>query len=98
MNLSFDQRQALENLWRARLEAALMRYQAATAEYRKMLEEEGEEESLTPESTNAVVRALQSESDARIEYERVLRTFTELTMYDKMPEGRAAAASGGGWS
>ncbi|MGC4053366.1 MAG: hypothetical protein QM757_29035 [Paludibaculum sp.] len=95
VDLPQDQRQELEDSWRARLEVASIRYQAATAKYRRMLEEQNDEAPMGPESTDALVRALQAESEARIEYGRVLRTLTDLTMYDKLPDGHGAESSGG---
>lgn len=94
MNLPRDQRLELEESWRSRLHAASVRYQAATERYRRMLEAQSDEIALMPASTDAVVRALQEESEARVEYGRILRMFTDLTMYDKFPDGESAAASG----
>ncbi len=93
MNLPRDQREELEESWRSRLQAASIRYQAAAEHYRRTLEEHSEEAALMPESTDAVVRALQEESEARVEYGRILRMFTELSMYDKLPEGGPATTS-----
>lgn len=94
MNLPRDQRLELEESWRSKLQAASVRFHAATERYRRMLEEHSDELAMMPASTDAVVRALQEESEARVEYGRILRMFTDLTMYDKFPEGESAAASG----
>ncbi|MBN9662644.1 MAG: hypothetical protein J0H49_30880 [Acidobacteria bacterium] len=89
MELPRDEREELEKSWRARLQEASLRYQAATHQCRRILEEQSGEEALPPESSDALVQALQAQSEARIEYGRVLRTLTDLTMYDKLPEGRS---------
>lgn len=94
MNLPRDQRLELEETWRSKLQSASIRYQAATERYRRMLEEQSEEIALMPASTDAVVRALQEESEARVEYGRILRMFTDLTMYDRFPDGESPAAPG----
>lgn len=94
MNLPRDQRLELEESWRCKLQAASARYQAATEKYRRILEEQDEEVEPKPTSTAEVVRALQEETEARVEYGRILRMFTNLTMYDKFPDGDSAAASG----
>ncbi|MGJ5818836.1 hypothetical protein [Paludibaculum fermentans] len=86
--------QQLESL-RVQLEAASMRYKAATAQYRDMLEAQTEEAAQGPEATDALVRCLQAEAEARVEYGRILRMFTDLAMHGEVPQARSAAAADG---
>jgi hypothetical protein len=63
-------RQELEERWRLRLERAQGRYQAATAQYRRMLNEQPE--GLTPIADSPVSQAREAESQALAQYARVL--------------------------
>lgn len=97
-------RRELEDTWRIRLEQAMSRYRAANQEYRALLESSPEGRPTSPESPLAQAR--QAESDALAEYTRVLRIFSDLTIYGKLtglwpdgvptpniePKSRAAAA------
>src|SRR6266536_3129140 len=77
-------RYQIEEAWRARLEQALERYQAATHAYRKLLREEAGGRPPSPDSP--LVQARQAESDALMEYSRVLRIFTHLTIHGTLPD------------
>jgi hypothetical protein len=84
-------RQTLEDSWRLRLEEAQARYQKATERYRRLLQEQPDGISHDPKGALALAR--QAESEALAEYCRILRTFTELTVYRKVPEERSGADS-----
>lgn len=82
-------RQELEDTWRRRVEESQQRYQAATTEYRRLLQEEPDGRPHGPDS--ALARARQEESDALMEYSRMLRVFADLTVHGKLPEERYGA-------
>ena len=63
-------RQELEERWSLRLERAQGRYQAATAQYRRLLNEQPE--GLTPIADGPVSQAREAESQALAQYARVL--------------------------
>ena len=86
-------RQTLEDSWRLRLEETQARYQKATEDYRRLLQEQPDGALHDPKGALALAR--QAESEALGEYSRILRAFTELTVNGKVPEGRSAAGSGG---
>jgi CheY-like chemotaxis protein len=93
------ERQKLEELWRARLDHAVKCYQAATNEYRNLLQEEPDGRPPSPDSPFA--RARQAESGALMEYSRVLKIFTDLMVHGKTPDEYArdsAVPSAGGVS
>ncbi len=82
-------RQKLEE-WRLKLQEAKERYHAATALYRKILQERPE--GRAPSPNDSLARARQAESQSLAEYTRVLRIFTELTVHGKAPEEQSAAS------
>jgi len=84
-------RHELEEAWRRRLEQTLHQYRGATTEYRKLLQEEPDGRPPSPDS--ALARARQAESEALMEYSRVLRIFTDLTIHGKSPEETPSASS-----
>jgi CheY-like chemotaxis protein len=82
-------RQELEAAWRAKLEEARRRYDAATGEYRTLL-------SATPGTPPSdpdceLSRARKAESEALAEYSRVLKVFSRLAIDGKLPEDASAA-------
>jgi hypothetical protein len=77
----------VEEFWASKLEEAFHRYRAATVEYRKTLKEQA---GLPPGPDGALERTRQAEAAALAEYKRVLRVFTDLTLYHKMPEEPSA--------
>jgi hypothetical protein len=84
-------RQTLEDSWRLRLEEAQARYHKATDWYRRLLQEQPDGMSHDPKGTLAIAR--QEESEARAAYSRILRAFTELTLYGRVPAERSVAVS-----
>ena len=79
-------RDELEDSWRARLENARTQHRLASEDFQKALQEQGSGLTLAPDEPYAVRLARQRESDARKEYMRVLRMFSDLVMHDKIPE------------
>jgi CheY-like chemotaxis protein len=77
-------RHELDDTWRARLEESQRQYQNATNRYRKLLAEE--RDGQPPRADSPLTRARQAESAALMEYARVLRLFTDLTVQGKLPE------------
>jgi hypothetical protein len=86
-------RQDLEESWRLRLEETQDHYSEARERYRELLHERPG--GLAPSPDRALTLARQAELQARTEYTRVLRIFTDLTVYGKMPAERLAASVGG---
>lgn len=84
-------RQTLEDSWRLRLEETQARYQKATEDYRRLLQQQPEGAPRDP--NGSLMLARQVESEALAEYTSVLRVFTELTVNGKIPEARSAAGS-----
>ena len=91
VTFSMAERQELEDTWRQRLEQLREKYRAASDIYRALLRKEPEGETPSPDSPLA--RARQAESEALLEYSRVLRLFSDLTLYGKLPEEEPAASS-----
>jgi CheY-like chemotaxis protein len=85
-------RQELEESWRARVEAAHTQYQAASKQYRELMQ--GRPDGLPPNKDDAVALAREAESYALAEYTRVLHIFSELTAQGKMPEEEARGKFG----
>ncbi len=82
-------RQKLEEIWRSKLEEAELRYKAATNEYGKLLEKTPD--GLLQQPNGALVRARQAQTEALVEYNRVLRVFTDLIVSGKQPEEQSGA-------
>jgi hypothetical protein len=74
----------MEDSWRERLEETQARYQKATEQYRRLLQEQPRGSS--NDLDGPLVFARQQEAEALAEYTRVLRLFTDLTVKGKMPE------------
>ena len=77
-------REGLEDLWRLKLDGANRRFQAASAQYKRLLAETPE--SLASDGSSPLTRARQARSEAKNEYSRVLKIFTELTISGRIPE------------
>ena len=86
-------RQKLEEFWRGKLQEAQEQYETATAEYRKVLQDQTEGQNPSP--NGSLARAHQAESDALAEYTRVLQVFTELTVHGKVPEEEPSVSADG---
>jgi len=87
-------RQDLERDWRFRFVMARERYQTASRRYRKLLREKPE--GLTPRHDDPVAIARHEESEALAEYTRILKLFTGLVLYGRIPEEQLAAQANGG--
>ncbi len=88
-------RPELEELWRSKLVKVRTQYQEAAAYHRKLREEAVER--YPPSSwygSDAIVGARRAEVDALAEYMRVLKIFTDLTVYGKLPVERTPANGG----
>ena len=86
-------RRDLEECWLLRLEETQDHYSEARERYRMLLHELPG--GLAPSPDRALALARQAELQARTEYTRVLRIFTDLTVHGKMPAERLAASVGG---
>lgn len=84
-------RHEMEVIWRARLEQSLQQYLVATREYRGLLREEPD--GRPPGKDSPLARARLAESQALLEYSRVLGIFNDLAAYGKLPEERAFEAA-----
>src|SRR5260370_5648369 len=89
-------RREVEDSWRLRLEETQGRYREAKEQYRKFLQAQPDGRPHSPNGALALAR--EAESQARVEYTRVLRLFTELTVNGKMPEERSVGGSNGVWN
>jgi len=87
-----NRRRQIEESWWLRLQQAQTRYRTATAQYRRMLNQQPEGQ--TSSVDYSLLRAREAESQARAEYRRVLAIFTDLTLYGKIPEEQST----GGWA
>jgi len=88
-------REQLDESWRLKVEEASGRYRDASAQYRKMLEQQTDAATRGPDASGALMRARQAQSQALAEYSRLLRIFTDLTVHGKAPEEQPAAGSNG---
>ena len=75
----------LENIWRLRLEEAAKRHKAASVDFKKILDEIVGGGDVPPDGSLAVRKARLHESAARREHMRILRQFTDLILYGKVP-------------
>jgi hypothetical protein len=75
----------LETIWRQRLTRAEQRLSRAVAESKRVLSEFQEGIMVPPDGSLAVRNVHLEESRARQEYMRVLRAFTDLTLYGMTP-------------
>lgn len=85
-------REELENRWRTKVEQAKERYQVATKQYDKLLEES---RGLTPAENSALLSARHEQSDALADLQRLLAIFTELTVDGRIPEEASTANAHG---
>lgn len=76
----------LETLWRDRLSKAEERLARAVADSKRVLADFQEGIMIPPDGSLAVRNVHLEESRARQEYMRVLRAFTDLTLYGVTPE------------
>lgn len=72
----------VEGIWRLRLEKALQAYRSATAEYEKLLPRQPNGLSQTDP---LLVKARSAQSDAFLEYSRLLGVFGDLVFHGKLP-------------
>jgi hypothetical protein len=75
----------LETVWRQRLTNAEERLARAVADSKRVLAEFQEGMMIPPDGSLAVRNVHVEESRAREEYMRVLRAFTDLTLYGVTP-------------
>jgi hypothetical protein len=85
-------RHELEDTWRARLDESRRQYQEASTGYRGMLDEKSDGQP--PGMDSPLAHARQAESKALLEYCRVLRIFSGLTVHGKLPQQSFDAACG----
>jgi DNA-binding CsgD family transcriptional regulator len=79
-------RTKLQELWRERLESAADRYRVASLEFQNAVDVVSKGLSVYPDGSYAVKKARIAESVTRDEHMRVLRIFTDLILYGKVPE------------
>jgi len=81
-----------EESWHLKLLEAHSRYQAATAQYRRILNERPD--GLSAGLDGSLSHARETESQALAEYMRVLAIFTDLTTHGKLNVEASAEGSG----
>jgi hypothetical protein len=74
----------LEEAWRLRLEEALVAYRCATSEYEKLSARQQTNGRL-PEPDSPLAQARSAQSDAFLEYTRILGVFSDLVIHGKLP-------------
>lgn len=79
-------RQEIEELWRRRLAEEKARYEVAVARFQTASEDFRNHHTTPPDGGFGVHLAITAESNARKEYMRVLRLYTDLLLYGKIPE------------
>jgi hypothetical protein len=87
-------RQKTIEFWRLRLEEAHERYETASAQYRRLLEEKPKDSMAGPDGKLAQARDMVSET--LLEYSRLLRIFTQLTLNGTLPQEHEATGGNGG--
>ena len=90
---SSDTRQDVEEYWRRRLEESQVRYRKATEHYRKLLQEQPKGAPYNPNGALALAR--QAESQALADHTRLLRIFTQLTVYGQIPNHQSVIGPDG---
>lgn len=83
-------RREMEEFWRVKLEEANERYQAASANYERLLRETPE--ALRPGKNALLGVARRARSQAQTEYVSLLKKFTDFIVHGRIPEERSAAA------
>ncbi|PWU03565.1 MAG: hypothetical protein C5B51_18680 [Terriglobia bacterium] len=71
------------------MQAAHGRYRAALERYRSALAKQESVSPPPPDAELAVMCAMREQSRSIEEYMRVLRIFTDLTLYGKIPEDQS---------
>jgi hypothetical protein len=79
-------RKDTEEQWRVRLADARGAYESAVAQFRSASEDFRSRTLPTPDGGLGVHLAIAAETNARKEYMRVLRVFTDLVLYGTHPE------------
>ena len=74
-----------EEIWRDKLRQADIRYQLASVQYRQS-QAEFLNGSVSPDGECALRKALRAENEARADYIRVLRLFTQLILHGERPD------------
>jgi hypothetical protein len=81
------QRYEIEDIWRAKLDAAFDRFSAASEEYRRILESRTDTGPAL--SDDSLERARKIRTEALAECSRLLHIFSDLTLHGKKPEESA---------
>ena len=93
MSQSAGSHSELEMLWQARLEQAARRHGMANVRYFKVIEEYYQPTTTSSDGQVAILRAIQEADAARVDHMRVLRIFTDLMTFGKLPENESRARS-----
>jgi hypothetical protein len=80
-----EARRQAEAIWRENLRQAEIRYQTASTHTRQLQGDYSGGSIPAADGGFALQRALQFENDARLEYMRVLHTFTQLILHGEQP-------------
>lgn len=92
---SITARQEIVEFWRLKVEEAHERYETASAQYRRLLEERPKD--LVPGPDGKLPQARDAVSETLLEYSRLLRVFTQLTLNGTLPhEHESTGGNGGG--
>jgi hypothetical protein len=88
-----DARRRTEAIWREKLRVAESRYQIASVNTRQIQAEYTRRSMPTADGAFALQRATSLENEARLEYVRVLRLFTQLILCGEQPNENTSQAS-----
>jgi hypothetical protein len=76
----------LQSIWLERLQLASERYRESTAAFRLTEKQYRDRTMPSPDGDFALRNAVRLENQARAEYARILRTFTDLLLNGTIPE------------
>ncbi|HEV3332855.1 MAG TPA: hypothetical protein VG096_17830 [Bryobacteraceae bacterium] len=93
MSAGTDARRRAEAFWRERLRVAENCYHIASANTRQIQAEYTGRSMPTSDGAFALQGAISLENEARLEYVRVLRLFTQLILYGEQPDENTSQAS-----
>ena len=78
-------KQELQDIWRERVRATRLNYEAASNAFNATWSEHFEER-LSSDPTLALQRTRKAESEALAEYMRVLQVYVDLVLHGKIPD------------
>jgi hypothetical protein len=87
-------RHEIVDFWRLKVEEAHERYETASAYYRRLVEEKPKDSVTGPD--DKLTQARDAVSETLLEYSRLLRIFTQLTLNGTLPQEHESRNGNGG--